>query len=96
MIAQSQGWPELEGKVVNAAVAGWAHVEITYQYLVGDRFYIGRHNINLSPVMVDKTGSAAADLNKEARRLIDDYLPGARVTIRYNPERPEESILIKS
>lgn len=94
VLLQTQHWPEDKGKVVSAEAAGWAHVEVTYQYCVGNRPYTGKHNISLSPVMMDKTGRAAKDLDKEARQHIADYPPGTSVTLRYNPERPEESVLL--
>jgi hypothetical protein len=82
-LLRTQYWPEGKGKVVSAQAAGWAHVEITYKYCVGDRSYTGKHKINLSPVMVDKTVRPARELDKEARQYIADYPPDANVALRY-------------
>lgn len=94
-LLRSSIWPEISGKVVSAETI-CAHVEVTYEYYVEGRTYTGKHKLNLDPVMVDRTGRAAAYLNQEARQCINNFPPGASVIIRFNPQRPEQSVLIAS
>jgi Protein of unknown function (DUF3592) len=91
-VEKSLDWPETQGTVATTEVA-WAHVEVSYKYSVAGTEYTGKYEISLSPVAPDRSGSGAAQLNAEAQREMTDYPPGTNLIIRYNPKKPEESVL---
>ena len=85
-------WPEAKGTVKRSRVA-WAHVEVSYEYSVEGIRYTGKYKMSLAPVVPDRYGKGAARMNKEATEDIADFPPGQAVVIRYNPSRPDESVL---
>jgi Protein of unknown function (DUF3592) len=91
LIGRSLNWPETQGQVRQTKVV-WAHVEVSYEYRVAARTYVGTYKISLSPVVPDRGAQGARKLDAEAKQDISEFPEGLRIIIRYNPKRPEESV----
>jgi hypothetical protein len=92
LVQRSLAWPEAQGKVLTSKIV-WAHVAVSYEYSISSGRYTGTYQRNLPVVAPDKYGQGAAAVNSEARQDLAEFPPGANVIIRYNPERPGESVL---
>lgn len=92
LVEHSLAWPEAQGKVVSSKVA-WAHVEVTYEYSISSGRYMGKYKMNLPVGAPDKYGRTATQMNEEAKQDIADFPAGADVIIRYNPQKPDQSVL---
>jgi len=91
-VLRSLEWSEARGTVLNSEVV-WEHVSVTYEYFVDKKRYTGEYKIGLTPVVPDRCGVEAAALGREAKQNVDEFPPGSKVIIRYNPQRPGESVL---
>lgn len=91
-VLRSLEWSEAGGTVLNSEVV-WEHVSVTYEYFVDKKRYTGEYKIGLTPIMPDRCGVGAAALGREAKEGIDKFPPGSKLVIRYNPQRPGESVL---
>ena len=86
-------WPEAQGRVRSCRIV-WGHCEVTYEYLAGGKWNSGTYLINLSPVVPDRYGRGASQLAAEAKQDLADFSVGSSVIIKFNPQDPEESILV--
>jgi len=91
-VLRSLEWREVKGTVLSSEVV-WEHVAVNYEYFVDDKRYTGEYKIGLTPVLPDRHGMGAAALGREAKQGIDEFPTGRKLIIRYNPNRPEESVL---
>jgi len=89
-------WPEVQGRVTVSKMV-WGHVEIRYEYWMFAKRYEGVQKIGLGPVAVGGKGGtslrSAAALGNEAKGYMADFPVGAKVIVRYNKGKPEESVL---
>jgi|SRR5271155_5889992 len=93
LLEQSARWPEVEGKVQNSKVV-WAHVAIAYEYNPPNGRQIGTYDVGLP--MVPFGGLMVVSYLKDRTKLImADFPPGQKVAVRYNPQNPAESILVR-
>jgi hypothetical protein len=95
LVKESLGWPEAQG-VITASRVAWAHVKVDYDYAIGASVYKGNYEISLTPVFPDQGGHGARRMNSEAKADITGFPPGDKVVIRYNPQRPQQSVLFCS
>jgi hypothetical protein len=93
-IERSLHWPETQGRVMGGSVV-WGHVEIKYEYNVSGRRHEGTYSEGLPPQAPGGNAArgAAFRLSKAADRYLAQYPAGSNVVIRYNPAKPEESVL---
>jgi hypothetical protein len=92
----SMNWPEVPGTVVSSRVdrqhstnsdgrsSTTYHAEINYRYTVAGTTYHG------SRVAYGDYGSSSSS---HARKIVNRYPEGKKVTVRYMPEDPEECLL---
>ena len=92
-------WPTVEGQVVsrtvesrqttkdNGEVVETYSPKVTYRYKMGDDFVLGT---GLSRHPQQRT------LRGVAERELEAYVPGTKVTVHYNPDNPDETVLQKS
>lgn len=92
LMERSLTWPEVQGIVVSSKVV-WAHVEVKYEYSISDGRYTGKYKINLPPGPPDRYARTATRVNAEAGQDIAEFPRDAKVIIRYNPQRPNQSVL---
>jgi len=89
-------WPEVQGHVTASKMV-WGHVEIRYEYWLFAKRYEGVHKISLKPVVMGGMGweslRSAAALGNEGKGYMADFPMNAKVIVRYNKEKPEESVL---
>jgi hypothetical protein len=85
-------WPETRGIVTDARVV-WAHTEVCYTYSLPSGDYTGKYKMNLPVSLPDKGGAGARRMRRQAQLDLADYPPGAKVVIRYNPQKPSQSLL---
>lgn len=80
-------WPSADGLIVEARLEtrGNRDLRIVYEYVVGDRAY--RNDI----VRFDQAQLTL--LQKEA--LVASYSQGQPVSVYFNPERPNQSVLVR-
>jgi hypothetical protein len=92
-VERSHGWPETQALVVSSEIV-WGHVEIDYKYWVSGEGREGRHKFSLPPTTAGGNVTTAARLFKNAsKQHIAEYPVGAKVVVRYNPAKSEESVL---
>jgi hypothetical protein len=90
---KSLNWPETRGHVVSSKVV-WGHVSVSYNYTVETREYAGRYKMNLPPRIPNKDGGDnGREFLAEAKQAVNDYPVGSKLLIRYNPARPQESVI---
>ncbi len=84
-------WPTTEGQIVASQVGerdgldgGTYHAEVHYSYGVAGAKYQGKR------VAVDDSGT---NHRGRAEKIVDRYPVGAKVTVFYNPNRPEKAVL---
>ncbi len=94
LVIRSLDWPETQGRVVGSEVV-WGHVSVKYEYSVESRCFEGNYNISMTPRAPDRYGRGAAAFSEEALDAMDDYPAGSDVVIRYNPKRPQQSVLFR-
>ena len=87
--ARSMGWPQAQGKV-NSNVQVWSHAEVQYEYSVSSRSYTGIYTI---PLYKQSRFNSPEQSAKEFAECLASFAPGSNILVRYNPKRPEESIL---
>jgi len=92
LVLRAKDWPEAQGIVASSRVA-WAHVEVSYEYWIATGSYEGKYKLSLQPVAPDHYARGAARMNAEAGEDLSEYPPGTKVIVRYNPQRPQESVL---
>ena len=92
LVERSLAWPEAQGIVVSSRVV-WAHVEVKYEYVVSSGRYTGKYKMNLPPSPPDKYARTVTRANAEAKLDIAEYPPDSKVIVRYNPQRPSQSVL---
>ena len=90
---RSTDWPEVQGKVQSSKIV-WGHYEVTYEYAVNGKSYSGRYEINLSPAVPDRFARGATKMIAEAKQDLADFPVGSNVTIKFNPQDPQQSILL--
>jgi Protein of unknown function (DUF3592) len=86
-------WAEVPGRVLSSKVV-WGHFEVQYEYLADAQYRQGTHVMNLPPVAPDHYASGAARNATEAAEDKRDFPPGVQVIVKYNPEKPDQSILL--
>jgi hypothetical protein len=86
-------WPEVQGRVLSSEVV-WGHFEVKYEYIANGQYRQGTHVLNLPPAVPDHCGQGAARNIAEAAQDKRDFPPGALLIVKYNPQRPEQSILL--
>jgi uncharacterized protein DUF3592 len=92
-VERSLGWPEQEGYVVSSKIV-WGHVQVDYKYWVSGEGHEGRHKFSLPPEGAGGVVTIAARLfMNAANKHMGEYPAGAKVVVRYNPAKPEESVL---
>lgn len=91
LVLRSLEWPEVNGSVTESRVA-WAHVEVSYEYTVQGRHFTGQYNLSLTPVVPDRYGVGARQINSEAANDISQFPVGRKLIIRYNPLNLKESV----
>jgi hypothetical protein len=89
-------WPDAQGKVISSKIV-WGHVEILYEYWPFAERHEGVHKISLKPVAAGGRGwealKSARNFTDEADGYMADFPVGAKVIIRYNPSKPQDSVL---
>jgi hypothetical protein len=88
----SASWPIAEGRVTNSEVNHTTDAEggdsyspeITYTYAVNDT------NLNNSTI---KFGENSYSSRKKAEEILSNYPVGKNVTVYYDPEKPDRSVL---
>jgi len=90
---RSTEWPEVQGKIKSSKIV-WGHYEVKYEYLVEGKSYSGTHEINLSPAVPDRFARGAARMIAEAKEDLTDFPVGSNVIIKFNPQEPQQSILL--
>jgi hypothetical protein len=91
LVERSLAWPEVQGKVVSSKVV-WAHVEVTFVYSISSGHCIGKYKMNLPVSPPDRWGRTANRMNEVAKQTLADFPTGGTVIIRYNPQRPAQSV----
>lgn len=88
---ESQGWPQVEGRVRNAEVVERSDSEsrsweprIDYEYVVGRTLH-SAHRLTY--------GLSGWGTKKSARRIVEAYQPGMPVTVWYDPSQPSRATL---
>jgi enoyl-CoA hydratase/carnithine racemase len=87
-------WPIAKG-VVTLTQTVWAHVEVNYEYAADDKSYAGRYDANL-PVTPYRGMAATMRLISAEKALEAEFAQGKFVWVKYDPELPSHSILIRS
>lgn len=90
--AASEQWPSVEGVVVDATMeeAGGEGGEELYRPKVVYRYVaLGREHLGDTI----RIGGATADKWEAVRAVLDRYVAGTAVRVRYDPERPNRAIL---
>ena len=90
MLERSIDWPKVEGKVISN-VRVWSHAEVEYEYTVSTRRYPGMYTI---PLYKQSRFNSPAKSAKELEECLASFPPGSNIVVRYNPEKPSESVLI--
>jgi Protein of unknown function (DUF3592) len=94
-VERSLAWPEEQGYVVSSKIV-WGHVEVDYKYWVSGEDHEGKRKFNLPPAGVGGVITIAARLfMNAANQHMDEYPAGAKVVVRYNPAKPEDSVLCR-
>lgn len=90
---RSTDWPEVQGKVQSSKIL-WGHYEVTYEYVVNGKSHSGSYEINLSPAVPDRFARGARKMLEEAKQDLADFPVGSNVIIKFNPQDPQQSILL--
>ncbi|HEX5183369.1 MAG TPA: DUF3592 domain-containing protein [Allosphingosinicella sp.] len=92
----SETWPRAPGKLLRAEIlveesssgeggtTTWYNPAVAYAYKVADRKLEGKRL---------RFGNARSTIRKRAEAMLAPYAVGATVSVRYNPEKPEECVL---
>lgn len=89
---QEQQWPAISGVVDSFFIGGTRafHPFIRYKYIVSNRVYTNETNL-------DTPGFGGHNSHEQAaRNIIRDYPPGKEIIVYYNPDRPQESRLVRA
>jgi hypothetical protein len=86
-------WPLVKATVTSTETV-WAHFEVSYEYTADDKSYAGLYKANL-PVTPYRGFAAATRLIAAAKILESDFAKGQSVWVKYDPEIPDHSILIR-
>ena len=90
---RSTDWSEVQGKVQSSKIV-WGHYEVTYEYVVNGKSHSGSYEINLSPAVPDRFARGARKMLEEAKQDVADFPVGSIVIIKFNPQDPQQSILL--
>lgn len=90
---RSTDWPEVQGKVQSSKIV-WGHYAVTYEYAVNGKLHSGSYEINLSPTAPDRFARGATKMLAEAKQDLADFPVGSNVIIKFNPQDPQQSILL--
>ncbi len=84
-----KNWPTIEGTVVDSRVVGERAFgpAVTYEYAVGDSQYTATSNLR-APMFGGKRKKFEV-----ARKLVEEYPIGKRVTVYYSPANPSKARL---
>lgn len=81
-----QSWPQTEGIIrrfaVSKTLVGDVFPSISYTYEVDGKEYTSE--------VIRPGGRVSFRSNRKARAMEEAYVPGARVSVFYNPDSPEE------
>ncbi len=89
-------WPSVTGRVIDSTVVQdessdsdgesttWYEPVVDYAYMVGEREHRGRRL---------RFGNYRSTSRQKAEAMLAPYPAGATPNVRYNPERPDESVL---
>ena len=88
---QAANWPQVSGTVIAAESAG-DYVRVRYSYSVRGSSYGGSYKVNL-PLVPPRSVGAAQALAKAFRETVSEFPTGQKLAIRYNPQRPAESVM---
>jgi hypothetical protein len=92
---KSINWPETTGTILSSE-ALWGHLEVQFGYTVNGKEFNGKYTVGLDPIVPNRSVGGVRQLKawqEETSELVNSYPVGSRVVVRYNPERPEESVL---
>ncbi len=90
----SLNWPVIQGTVVKSEVKTTSTSgESGYQYFANIRY---RYKDKKKDYTSDKiiVGSYSSNSSKRAEKLTRQYKKGSNVNVYYNPERPDNAVLI--
>jgi len=92
----SQSWPVVPGVVVSAEVHETVHSSDegadTYSY---DPKIVYTYQVGGTDYMSDKYSFGASNSNRNAvAQIVARYTPGMAVSVHYNPEKPNEAVLV--
>jgi hypothetical protein len=82
-----KNWPETSAEVTETKITGKFAIlpEINYQYTVNDSSYLGKTNLDIPGFGNRKKR------NQTARIILNDYKPGEKITVIYEPQNPSNS-----
>jgi hypothetical protein len=90
----SETWPTTIGKILSSEVlveesrdgegSTWYNPVVAYSYSAAGRTIEGSRI---------RFGNVRRGSQKKAEAVLANYRPGAPVTVRYNPEKPDEAVL---
>jgi hypothetical protein len=89
LLQRSVDWPQAQGTVITNLQV-WSHVEVEYEYSVSKRRYLGPYVI---PLYKQSRFNSPADSSSEIAQWLGTFPPGSNILVRYNPKKPDESIL---
>jgi hypothetical protein len=86
---EKKSWPETEGIIIKSVVAGKRafHPEITYKFDVENHIFQNTTALGMSGFGNKRSR------RDTATRIIEKYPVNTQVTVRYNPDNPQESYL---
>jgi len=90
---QNPGWVAVKGKVISATVnrsqpGGMGYVRVTFVPVIEYSY-----EANGQVFQANNQATAQGTNSVTAQRIADRHKPGTAVNVRYNPNRPSESIL---
>ena len=95
-IAVALRWPTVDGEIVGAYLiqqgldARGLHERVTYRYTVGGKLFVN-DRVRFGPQPQRSSVVPAAGHPHPA--VAEQYPVGRRVRVRYNPRRPDDSVL---
>ena len=92
-ILRSLSWPETQGGITRSKVV-WGHYEVRYEYTVSAKRFTGTFKIPLFPAVPSRSSRAQKYL-EELKANQASYPVGKKVVVRFNPNKPGESVLYR-